>query len=80
MRTAGEVLEELTSHVMPPRGISIEIKEMPSIACRRSNSSGRPPHRKAPASFRTNRGSTCCEAAWGQPHGSIQAECSAGVN
>ena len=30
MRTAREVLEELTSHVMPPRGISIEIKEMPS--------------------------------------------------
>src|ERR1700741_5390533 len=30
MRTAREVLEELTSHVMPPRGIAIEIKEMPS--------------------------------------------------
>ena len=30
MRPAREVLEELTSHVMPPRGIAIEIKEMPS--------------------------------------------------
>ena len=30
MRAAREVLEELTSHVMPPRGIAIEIKEMPS--------------------------------------------------
>jgi hypothetical protein len=30
MRTAREVLEELTSHVMPPRGIAIEIKEMAS--------------------------------------------------
>jgi hypothetical protein len=30
MRAARVVLEELTSHVMPPRGIAIEIKEMPS--------------------------------------------------
>ena len=30
MRAAREVLEELTGHVMPPRGIAIEIKEMPS--------------------------------------------------
>jgi hypothetical protein len=30
MRTTREVLEEITSHVMPPRGIAIEIKEMPS--------------------------------------------------
>ena len=30
MRAAREVLEELTSHVMSPRGIAIEIKEMPS--------------------------------------------------
>jgi hypothetical protein len=30
MRAARVVLEELTSHVMPPRGVAIEIKEMPS--------------------------------------------------
>jgi hypothetical protein len=30
MGAARVVLEELTSHVMPPRGIAIEIKEMPS--------------------------------------------------
>ena len=30
MRAARKVLEELTSHVMPPRGVAIEIKEMPS--------------------------------------------------
>jgi hypothetical protein len=30
MRAARVVLEELTSQVMPPRGVAIEIKEMPS--------------------------------------------------
>ena len=30
MRAARVVLEELTSHVIPPRGVAIEIKEMPS--------------------------------------------------
>ena len=28
MRAARVVLEELTSHVIPPRGVAIEIKEM----------------------------------------------------
>jgi hypothetical protein len=37
MRTVREVLEELTSHVMPPRGIAIEIKEMPSKGSKEPN-------------------------------------------
>ena len=37
MRAAREALEELTSHVMPPRGIAIEIKEMPSKGSKEPN-------------------------------------------
>jgi hypothetical protein len=37
MRTVREVLEELTSDVMPPRGIAIEIKEMPSKGSKEPN-------------------------------------------
>jgi hypothetical protein len=37
VRTVREVLEELTRDVMPPRGIAIEIKEMPSKGSKEPN-------------------------------------------
>jgi hypothetical protein len=37
MRTVREVLDELTSDVMPPRGIAIEIKEIPSKGSKEPN-------------------------------------------